>query len=384
MFPLPIIQQRSSKLLCTALVGKRHESHVTNECKRTKDSDAIPECMNCNGEGHSANYKGCPKAPTFPKIQLVTTTDFRKARSGENRLMVILRYQDLLNRLQKNVMSNEPGCDAVILETFLTPNRPRACKLANYIQKRNDRLGAPRGGTAVYYKRKLYCCPINTPPLINLETSACRLAMTEHGTLIILSVYLPPKKRLLWSDIETLLALGDAFILFDNLNKNTDWCSNITNANGRTLATLVEDRELAIIAPLTPTHLPVNVHNRLKILDLAVLKGVVLNLNSIELLLTILIEEITLNHKVNWVVAKMLKSDVCVAIPALNKPDNNLVFDEQEKVADCIEFQCSPNPASLNLEHVYCVENEVLRRSLLPPKDDRSTFDLGRRAPKTH
>ncbi|GBP95558.1 Probable RNA-directed DNA polymerase from transposon BS [Eumeta japonica] len=62
------------------------------------------------------------------------------------------------------------------------------------------------------------------------------------------------------------------------------WCCNTTNASGRTLATLAEDHELAIIAPPTPTHLPANVRHRPEILDLAVLKGVVLNLSSIETL----------------------------------------------------------------------------------------------------
>ncbi|GBP59900.1 RNA-directed DNA polymerase from mobile element jockey [Eumeta japonica] len=107
--------------------------------------------------------------------------------------------------------------------------------------------------------------------------------MTGHGTLIIVSVYLPPHKPLLRSDIETLLALGDAVILFGDLNsKNTDWRSNTTNTSGRMLATLAEDHDLAIIAPLTPTYLPANVRHRPNILDLAILKGVVLSLNSIE------------------------------------------------------------------------------------------------------
>ncbi|GBP02278.1 Probable RNA-directed DNA polymerase from transposon X-element [Eumeta japonica] len=48
------------------------------------------------------------------------------------------------------------------------------------------------------------------------------------------------------------------------------------------LATLAEDHDLAIIAPLTPTYLPANVRHRPNILDLAILKGVVLSLNSIE------------------------------------------------------------------------------------------------------
>ncbi|GBP80515.1 RNA-directed DNA polymerase from mobile element jockey [Eumeta japonica] len=60
-------------------------------------------------------------------------------------------------------------------------------------------------------------------------------------------------------------------------------------------------------------------------------------------------------------------------MPALKKPDNDLAFDDQEKaeyLADSIELQCSLNPAPPDLEHVNRVENEVLRRSSLPPKDD--------------
>ncbi|GBP35068.1 hypothetical protein EVAR_75271_1 [Eumeta japonica] len=42
--------------------------------------------------------------------------------------------------------------------------------------------------------------------------------MTGHGVLILVSVYLPPKKKMLQSDLKTLLALGDDVILFGDLN----------------------------------------------------------------------------------------------------------------------------------------------------------------------
>ncbi|GBP32503.1 Nucleic-acid-binding protein from transposon X-element [Eumeta japonica] len=252
------------------------EPHAKKECKRTKDSGDIPECVNCNSEGHPASYKGCPKAPTSLKIQPVTKkllanpppqsfsnknfpalfgktpraargyprapkpasakqTETSAGLLGEDILtiMSMLRVVESpeFAQLAANFRKARSGEDRLI-ETFLKPNRPRACKLANYIQVRNDRLSAPRGGTTVYYKRKLYCCPLDTPPLINLETSACRLPMTGHGILIIVSVYLSPKKPLLRSDIESLLALGDAVILFGDLNsKNTDWRCNTTNAS---------------------------------------------------------------------------------------------------------------------------------------------------------
>ncbi|GBP94157.1 Probable RNA-directed DNA polymerase from transposon BS [Eumeta japonica] len=47
-----------------------------------------------------------------------------------------------------------------------------------------------REGTALYYRRS-HCGPINIPPLTNMEATGCRLAMTGHSTLVIVSVLLP-------------------------------------------------------------------------------------------------------------------------------------------------------------------------------------------------
>ncbi|GBP87744.1 hypothetical protein EVAR_19925_1 [Eumeta japonica] len=55
----------------------------------------------------------------------------------------------------------------------------------------NERTGHTVGGTALYYRRSLHCGPINIPPLTNMEATGCRLAMTGHSTLVIVSVYLP-------------------------------------------------------------------------------------------------------------------------------------------------------------------------------------------------
>ncbi|GBP89462.1 hypothetical protein EVAR_52512_1 [Eumeta japonica] len=82
----------------------------------------------------------------------------------------------------------------LVQETFLKPKNPKCCKLNNYVQLRTDRQGAPKGGTALYYRQTLNCSPIDIPPLINLEATGCRLTMSSHGAIIIISVYLPPKK----------------------------------------------------------------------------------------------------------------------------------------------------------------------------------------------
>ncbi|GBP50655.1 hypothetical protein EVAR_34163_1 [Eumeta japonica] len=47
-----------------------------------------------------------------------------------------------------------------------------------------------------------------------MEATGCRLAMTGHSTLVIVSVYLPSQNSLLRRDLRALFALGDAVILF--------------------------------------------------------------------------------------------------------------------------------------------------------------------------
>ncbi|GBP89489.1 RNA-directed DNA polymerase from mobile element jockey [Eumeta japonica] len=131
------------------------------------------------------------------------------------------------------------------------------------------------GGTAIYYNRALYCCPMDIPPLTNIEATACRLSTIGHGVLTLVSVYLPPKKKLLRSDLKVLLALGDAVILFGDFNsKNTNWKCNYTNYNGRKMEALAEDLHFNIITPPTPTFYHNNVRYRPDILDIALMRGI--------------------------------------------------------------------------------------------------------------
>ncbi|GBP22755.1 RNA-directed DNA polymerase from mobile element jockey [Eumeta japonica] len=321
----------------------------------------------------------------------------------------------------------------MVQETHLKPRLSNACKISNFVQLRTDRQGAPKGGTALYYNRSLYCCPIDTPPLVNIEATACRLSMTGHGILILVSVYLPPKKKLLRSDLEALFALGDAVILFGDFNsKSTNWNCNYTNSNGRKMEALAEDIHFNIIPPLSPTHYHNNDNYRPDILDIALMKGVALKLSCIETLsVSIRITDLCpyqphhdsgrKQHKVvpaksdrkelpsdvselirakNAVLRraskyptcenrsharalqrevkarmkeqKALKTEGAVPTPALKKPDKSIAFDDREKaecLADSIEQQCTENPP-YDTEHVRRVEEEVRQRVSLPPKDD--------------
>ncbi|GBP67664.1 hypothetical protein EVAR_98720_1 [Eumeta japonica] len=159
-----------------------------------------------------------------------------------------------------------------------------AAVFLRYVQLRTDRTGAPPGGTAIYYKRSLHCCPIDLPNLSNIEATGCRLAMTRHGTLVIISIYLLPSKSLLWSDLEALLALGDSVILFGDFNcKNRKRSYEISNTNGTKLYKLSKELKLEIIAPRTPYH-PDTLTSRPSTLGLAITKGVSLYLHCIEAL----------------------------------------------------------------------------------------------------
>ncbi|KAA5634969.1 hypothetical protein F3H16_34545, partial [Pseudomonas aeruginosa] len=66
-----------------------------------------------------------------------------------------------------------------------------------------------------------------------MEASVCRISLTGHQPIVIASVYLPPDKPLLSSDIESLFGMGDSVILAGDLNcHHTRWNCHRTNVNG--------------------------------------------------------------------------------------------------------------------------------------------------------
>ncbi|GBP36912.1 RNA-directed DNA polymerase from mobile element jockey [Eumeta japonica] len=190
------------------------------------------------------------------------------------------------NISELGVCEKEYSLDIILIhEPFLKPKSRVACKIRNNVHLGTDRRDILGGGTALYYKRSLYCCPIDKHPLTDLEAAVCRLAMTEHGTLIIAPVYLSPTKKLLQSDLESLFSLEDIVILFADFNsKNVKWKCITTNKNGRKLSSLVGKIEFDVLSLLTPTRFPGNNQHRPDILGIALVKGVALRLGGIETL----------------------------------------------------------------------------------------------------
>ncbi|GBP98322.1 hypothetical protein EVAR_58228_1 [Eumeta japonica] len=91
---------------------------------------------------------------------------------------------------------------ALIQETFLKPNRPRACAIAGYVQLERTGLTLERC-TALYYSRSLHCCPITFLHWLIWKLRDVD-SMTGHRTIVIVSVYLRLQSR---SDLRAL-ALG--------------------------------------------------------------------------------------------------------------------------------------------------------------------------------
>ncbi|GBP34191.1 Probable RNA-directed DNA polymerase from transposon BS [Eumeta japonica] len=297
--------------------------------------------------------------------------------------------------LELDQCTKEYGIDIVLVqETLLKPNSPKSCTLAGYVQLRTDRTDAPLGGTAIYYKRSLQCCPIDLPTLSNIEATGCRLAMTGHRTLVIVSIYLSPSKKLLRSDIEALLALGDAIILFGDFNcKHTNWGCAVSNPGGNSISgaltnhirTVVKKCSREVPASVDRRKLPADALELLRAKNAALrlayaypsrenryqaralqrrVRARMIEVKNEEW--SNLMEDISPTHKAFWKVTKALKSEGYLPTPPLKKPDSSLAVDDQEKaecIADSIELQYSHTLPPYDTQHISLIEEEVRQKT---------------------
>ncbi|GBP64414.1 Probable RNA-directed DNA polymerase from transposon BS [Eumeta japonica] len=90
-------------------------------------------------------------------------------------------------------------------------------------------------------------------------------------------------------------------------------------------------------------------------------------------------EEIKPSHKAFWAVTKALKTEGYTPIPPLKKPDNSVAIDDAEIaecLADSIETQCSHASPPHDIAHISRIEEEVLQKTSLEPKDDLAPVSL--------
>ncbi|GBP14527.1 hypothetical protein EVAR_99357_1 [Eumeta japonica] len=119
-----------------------------------------------NGDGRS------PCGIEFGNIRIRGST--RACRNTEENFVLVdaeTKKFKLLsfnaNGLPKNIPEltncmSEYGID-IIQETYLKPNRPRACAIAGYVQLRTDRTHARRGGTAFTIIARSIAVPLQYP-----------------------------------------------------------------------------------------------------------------------------------------------------------------------------------------------------------------------------
>ncbi|GBP68522.1 Probable RNA-directed DNA polymerase from transposon BS [Eumeta japonica] len=92
-----------------------------------------------------------------------------------------------------------------------------------------------------------------------------------------------------------------------------------------------------------------------------------------------LMEEIRPSHKAFWKITKALKTEGYTPIPPLKRPNGTTALDDAEVaecIADSIETQCSHVSPPHDIAHINSIEEEVLQKTSLEPKDDLTPVSL--------
>lgn len=225
----------------------------------------------------------------------------------------------------------------LVQETFLKPSH-RNPSIANYRIVRNDRTRCHRGGTLIYYKKALYCIPMDPPTLSLIEASICRLGMTGHQPITLVSAYIPPSSvrddpQHLRNDLTALLGLSDSVIIAGDLNaKHPAWNSSTTSSRGKQLFDLCSTMIFDVIAPMSPTHFPHDPTHSVDVLDVALLKNINLRLDSIEA-----IQELSSDHR-----PVLLKLAPRIGPPDPTQAPATIKVTDWRKVSDCLQSNTSP------------------------------------------
>ncbi|GBP73637.1 hypothetical protein EVAR_56316_1 [Eumeta japonica] len=92
-----------------------------------------------------------------------------------------------------------------------------------------------------------------------------------------------------------------------------------------------------------------------------------------------LMEEIRPSHQAFWKITKALKTEGYTPIPPLKRPNGSIALDNAEVVeciADYNETQCCHVSPLHDIAHINSIEEEVLQKTSLEPKDDLTPVSL--------
>lgn len=156
----------------------------------------------------------------------------------------------------------------LINETWLKPSRN--LRIPNYNIFRDDRTSNKGGGTAIFVKSNIDHCLAHSFSSDNIESTAVKIN-TSSGPIKFISVYSPPKRQLITSELDSLLSENVPTIIAGDLNaKHGSWNSQYDNKKGRDLAKYALSNSIAIDAPDLPTLQPPN--GRPDVIDIIILK----------------------------------------------------------------------------------------------------------------
>ena len=138
-------------------------------------------------------------------------------------------------------------------------------------ERDNDKAG---GGVMIRVKDNIQYSEVFLS-LSSIEAVAIKLS----DNLIIVSVYNPPKSKLLVNDLNILNKLGKKILIYGDLNaKNTYWNCKNNNANGNIILDFTINKMFQIIAPDGPTLYPYN-SNTLSTVDIGLARNLKCNIN---------------------------------------------------------------------------------------------------------
>ena len=168
--------------------------------------------------------------------------------------------------------------DLVFLcETFTKPRHIIA--FDGYKVIRNDRENQMKGGTIILIKNELKFEKLNLPYLNSIPNTSLIKIYSRNDSIIAASIYCP--QILNTNDLTYLLGLGNKVIIAGDYNaKSPSWYCNNYNHNGRVLETfLMNQPQLELNHPISPTRLSSNLNSTDSIIDLVISKNIRYHIN---------------------------------------------------------------------------------------------------------
>ncbi|GBP20662.1 Probable RNA-directed DNA polymerase from transposon BS [Eumeta japonica] len=307
--------------------------HWTNECSLTKEQVENLSWVNC-GQNHTANYRGCPKAPktVYKKTH--------KTDKGQNKREIHSIVVTDNNALHEFMGRYGTGLE---VQEIGTSNSGSVCFF---------RGGYPNGDP-------LYCFDSDHRQ-VRLRISS----LAGGGTK-------PTIKVTEWKIVSTTLEEADTPALNNvpDITETTDEIDSAIGAFTNHIRTVVERSSWVVPVAIDRRKLPADAFELLRAKNVALCHAYVYSTRKI----------VPKHGLSNDKITKALKSEGYLPTPPLLRPDSFLAIDDQEKaecIVDSIQFQCSHTTPPHDNQHIQNIEEEVRHITSFEPHEDLPPVSL--------